>query len=1038
MCGIVGYYGGFDAGLLPGAIEAMRHRGPDSSGIYRDAECQVGLGHTRLAIIDVSVAGHQPMASADGNFVLIFNGEIYNYRELRQEVVSDGYNFRGNSDTEVLLALYIKHGPAMLGRLNGIFAFAVWDRRGKELVLVRDGMGVKPLYFCSSERGVAFASELKALLTLNPDHGGLDPEAMRRYMTFLWEPSSATMLKGVRKLQPGQAVAFRLGKFVHRWTWYKLPLATSGLASLSYVDAVSGAEERLRIAVQRQLVSDVPVGAFLSGGLDSSAVVTFAREINPDIHCFTIRSTGEGDRGITDDLPYAERVARHLGVRLDVVEVDPNRMASDLEFMVSQLDEPLADFAPLNVFYISQLARSSGIKVMLSGAGGDDLFTGYRRHRALRLEAYWDWMPQRLRLAISIGSRFIGSQYVIGRKIQRLLSGVHLEGNERLIEYFRWTPRGTVDGLFSSGLRNQLQDGLDEEPMLEFLEQLPPNLSQLQRMLALEQRFFLSEHNLIYTDKMSMAAGVETRVPFLDPDLVQFAANIPTPLSQGLFEGKRVLKSAMEKYLPYDVVHRPKTGFGVPLRRWMKHELRSLVGDLLSKDAIQRRGILDPVAVNRLIVANDRNKIDASYTLLSLVCMELWCRTYLDKTHDGPGRVPSIPVSQRVRLRPTASRVKKGVQRPYQVCCRCVMDTSDSRIVFDRQGVCDHCHTFDQKIVPQWQFGLRTDRALEKLSRKIKLAGEGRDYDCIIGMSGGIDSSYLTYIAKEKLGLRPLVFHVDAGWNSDVAVGNIEKMVAGLGLDLFTEVIDWEEMRDLQLAFFKSGVPHIDAPQDHAFFATMYKFAERHNVKYMLTGANMSTECIRNPIEWMYYQSDSTQLRDIHLRFGERSLNNFPVTSILRHKLYLPYIRGLRVEKPLDLMPYVKKFAVQELSEKFNWRPYPQKHFESRFTKFYEGYWLPEKFGFDTRRVQFSSLILTGQMDRKDAMAELERPAYDSVAIARDLDFVAAKLRISRDELRRYFDAPNRSHRDYRSQEKMFSFGAKMMRTIGLERGGKR
>ena len=233
-----------------------------------------------------------------------------------------------------------------------------------------------------------------------------------------------------------------------------------------------------------------------------------------------------------------------------------------------------------------------------------------------------------------------------------------------------------------------------------------------------------------------------------------------------------------------------------------------------------------------------------------------------------------------------------------KICAHCVMDTTDSAITFDAQGVCDHCRTFEAKIKPNWHTGERGEKELRDLIARIKRAGSGHDFDCIIGMSGGIDSSYLTYIATQY-GLRPLVFHVDAGWNSQVAVNNIEKLVDKLGLDLYTEVIDWEEMRDLQLAFFKSGVPHIDTPQDHAFFATMYKFAEQHNVKYILTGANLSTECIRNPIEWMYYQSDSIQLRDIHRKFGTRPLQNFPTTSIFRHKIWLPYVKGIKVVRPL-------------------------------------------------------------------------------------------------------------------------------------------
>jgi N-acetyl sugar amidotransferase len=376
--------------------------------------------------------------------------------------------------------------------------------------------------------------------------------------------------------------------------------------------------------------------------------------------------------------------------------------------------------------------------------------------------------------------------------------------------------------------------------------------------------------------------------------------------------------------------------------------------------------------------------------------------------------------------------------RKYQICTNCVMDTTDSKIKFDQNGVCDHCQTYYTQILPNWHTDARGRRELDQLVDKIKLTGAGKDFDCIIGMSGGIDSSYLTYIAKEVLGLRPLVFHVDAGWNSQEAVNNIERLIDKLELDLYTEVIDWDEMRDLQLAFFKSSVPHIDTPQDHAFFATMYKFAEQHNVKYILTGANLSTECIRNPVEWMYYQSDSIQLRDIHRRFGSRPLANFPTTSILRHKIYLPYIKGIQVVRPLNHVPYHKEEAVKLLTERFGWQPYPQKHFESRFTRFYEGYWLPTKFGYDTRRVQYSSLIVTGQMTRDEALAKLQTAPLDDPTVAQEFEYVATKLGISMDELQGYLDAPNRTHKDYRSQESFYAVGAKLMKVFGLELGGKR
>lgn len=366
------------------------------------------------------------------------------------------------------------------------------------------------------------------------------------------------------------------------------------------------------------------------------------------------------------------------------------------------------------------------------------------------------------------------------------------------------------------------------------------------------------------------------------------------------------------------------------------------------------------------------------------------------------------------------------------------MDTTDSKIAFDDKGVCDHCRSYYEHTLPNWHTGENGRADLEKMIETIKENGKGKDFDCIIGMSGGIDSSYLVYAAKEMFDLRPLVFHVDAGWNSQIAVNNIERIVDGLGLDLYTEVIDWQEMRDLQLAFFKSGVPHVDTPQDHAFFATMYKFATQYGVRDILTGANLSTECVRNPIEWMYYQSDSTQLRDIHSQFGEKPLDKFPVTSILWHKIWLPYVKRIRSWRPLNYIEYVKSDAVELLSSRFGWQPYPQKHFESRFTRFYESYWLPEKFGYDTRKVQYSSLILTGQMSREEALEKLKTPAYDPETIDQDFEYVATKLGITVDELRGYFNAPNKSFRDYKSQMWIYDMGAKASKALGLEIGGKR
>lgn len=366
------------------------------------------------------------------------------------------------------------------------------------------------------------------------------------------------------------------------------------------------------------------------------------------------------------------------------------------------------------------------------------------------------------------------------------------------------------------------------------------------------------------------------------------------------------------------------------------------------------------------------------------------------------------------------------------------MDTSDSKIIFDEKGVCDHCNDFYVNVKPNWHTDEKGRAEMEAVVEKIKKEGEGKDFDCILGMSGGVDSSYLLHLAVKELGLRPLVFHVDGGWNSELAVHNIQVMVDKLGLDLYTEVINWEEMKDFQLAFFKSGVPHLDIPQDHAFVATLYNFANKYNIKYILNGGNISTECVRNPMEFLYYGTDMAQIRDIRRQFSTNKMETYPFSPVLKHKFYLRYIKGVQVIKPLNFMPYVKEDALKMLAKTYGWTPYPQKHFESRFTKFYEGYWLPERFGFDTRRVQYSSLILTGQLKRDEGLEKMKKPAFNPETIEEEFKYIATKLGISVGELRSYFTAPKKFYWDYRNQLSMFKTGAKVLKFLGIERSIKR
>lgn len=372
---------------------------------------------------------------------------------------------------------------------------------------------------------------------------------------------------------------------------------------------------------------------------------------------------------------------------------------------------------------------------------------------------------------------------------------------------------------------------------------------------------------------------------------------------------------------------------------------------------------------------------------------------------------------------------------PYQICTKTIMDTSDPNIVFNEKGESDYYVNYKQSIEPNWHTDERGYEELMIEAKKIKKEGENKDFDCIIGLSGGLDSSYALYVAKEIMGLRPLIFHVDAGWNTEQAVGNIEKLVNGLGLDLYTEVINWQEMKDLQVAFLKSQIADQDMPQDIAFFSGLYKFAKKNKIKYVLTGANFSTECCREPEEWGAYPGiDKTLILDIHKKFGKKDLKTFPIVDILSYKIYYKYVLGMKIFKPLNLVPYNKVEVEKLLFEKFGWEKFQHKHHESRFTRFFEDYWLPKKFSYQKRRAHFSSLILTGQMTRDEALERVSKPELSEDFLQKEFEYVAEKLDLTKEELQKLFEGENKTYNDYKNKRSLIGLGAKMMMKFGLEK----
>lgn len=655
MCGIVGFQGAFGPELLRDMTDAVVHRGPDGTGhvmLRRTPGCPTGLGHRRLSIIDLSDAGLQPMCAlpdAGGGMIsgltLVYNGEIYNFRELRAELEGLGHAFASHTDSEVLLHLYEQDGLAMMSRLNGIFAFAIHDDRetgrpeGVErgsLVLARDPMGVKPLYFSEIDGGFLFGSEIKALLEEPSVPRDIDPVALHNTLAYLWSPAPRTMLKAVRKLEPGNALVVTGGTIRRKWTFYQMPY--DGITSDESEEALTAQlAEHVRTAVQRQLMSDVPVGAFLSGGLDSSAIVAMMRQLLPDQE-ITAFSIGLRDaamvEGNPNDLPYARKVAQHLGVSLEEIEVEPSEI-SRLPELVALLDEPQADPAPINTLMIAERARAMGIPVLLSGAGGDDLFTGYRRHRAVSFERRWGWLPQLARAGIQAGARRAGSwrsaqSSPTVRRAAKMFAYAGESADRRIVSHLMWSTDEVRRALYTPEFAAEVASIDTAEPLLQSLTDIPLEHDPVQRMLYLEARHFLADHNLNYTDRAGMAVGVEVRVPLLDLDLVRFATKVPVKFKQKGSVGKAIFKRAMEPYLPHEVIYRPKSGFGVPLRRWLRRELRPMVEATLDAASLRRRGYFDPVAVQRLIRLNDEGRIDAAYTIFALMCLELWFRRFID------------------------------------------------------------------------------------------------------------------------------------------------------------------------------------------------------------------------------------------------------------------------------------------------------------------------------------------------------------------------------------------------------------------------
>lgn len=638
MCGIAGFLGTWTPTVLDAMVCAIRHRGPDGEGVWCNEADQIGLAHSRLAIIDCTEAAAQPLASCAGRYRIVFNGEIYNFRALAAEIKDCGYDFNEWSDTAVLGPLYDLYGPDMLGRLNGIFAFVIWDSKERRLFAARDALGVKPFYYAETGRGLAFASEMKALLPLAGIDRSIDKAALYDYLLHLWSPGARTMFEGVKKLLPGHYLVAEVGKAVEFRRWYSPPVATRDRRPGDATPLGNARDELLTLfdqVVADQCLSDVPVGAFLSGGVDSSAIVAsmVATGHRPAMtYCVGYEGAGLEEEGFGDDLVFARDFAASLGVPLKAIIVGPMQTA-DLERLVHHLEEPQADPAPLYVEGISQAARADGVKVLLSGAGGDDVFSGYRRHTAAALRSNAGVFGRATGKAATLAARMVPGS--MGRRLAK--AGYMLDGSDEefLIRAFEFTPCADVNACVTEDVRRARR--IAGPNGLEMALTASAGGHLLDRMLAMELAGFLPDHNLNYTDKASMAAGVEVRVPFLDERLVAFAGSLPRHLKVRRGKAKWLLKEALRDRVPDTILNRKKTGFGAPVRFWVAGPMRGMIEDIFASTVFRRRDLFDLGGVRRLLDDTVSGRRDGAYLVLAIVMVELWLRRFLD----APDKFPS-------------------------------------------------------------------------------------------------------------------------------------------------------------------------------------------------------------------------------------------------------------------------------------------------------------------------------------------------------------------------------------------------------------
>jgi asparagine synthase (glutamine-hydrolysing) len=640
MCGIVGSINWGDSESLARMNNVQAHRGPDDEGLWEtrlpDGGC-VGLGSRSLAILDLSPAGHMPMSTLKGRFTITYNGEVYNYPELRRELEVKGYKFRSRSDTEAVLYLYQEHGASSVARLKGMFAFAIWDDERKELFLARDHFGIKPLYYCHQGARFAFASEIKALLEIPEMPRRMNLKALNQYLTFLWVPDPLTMFDQIVKLPAGHCAFYRDGNLSVEQYWdLKFPAADHDFEA-NEAELTAELRERFTASAKSQLLSDVPLGSFLSAGLDSSSIVAPMSQVSTaQTRTYTIAFPDKYRKGevTLDDTNVARRTAQHFGCDHTEIVVEPD-VVDLLPKLVWHMDEPVADPAIIAAYLVNREARKT-VTVLLSGVGGDELFAGYRKYAAYNLAQKYQRIPGALRekfiepLVMALPSMRGTSVKGHIRLAKKLARSGSLSPRDYFLMNSTYLTNDQKESLYAPAVRENINGNGAWSRHMDYFEKVG-GADFLNQMLYLDTKAFMVSLNLTYNDKMSMASSVEVRVPFLDWELAEWVAgNVPPSLKLHNGTTKHLLREAMRPLLPPEVLEQKKAGFGAPADYWLANDLREMVDDLLSESSLKTRGLFNPASLRRLVDEQRSGRQDWSAQVWQFLTLELWMRAFID------------------------------------------------------------------------------------------------------------------------------------------------------------------------------------------------------------------------------------------------------------------------------------------------------------------------------------------------------------------------------------------------------------------------